>query len=791
VNLPFLTRDQPRLSPEDFMNRIFSMIGVASVRFRFLIVVAWVAITILAVRTLPSLSSVAKDTTSGFLPANVPSIQASNLASPFIDISLGTANLVAVRDSGLTAADNAAIDALEARIKTLPTVKGVVDLGISGDGKARQVLIEAQVTTFGQTSGPDVLVASIRSAATTAAPAGLQTHLTGEIPTLVDNQNASGASQDRTQLYSVLFIIFLLVLAYRALLAPFVTLIPAVFVLTLSGPVIAQAAGAGIQVSSITQFMLIVLILGAGTDYGVFLVFRVREELRRGLTGSDAVIRAVTRVGESITFSAFTVIAALISVALAEFGLYQSMGPALAIGIALMLAAGLTLLPALLAIFGRAVFWPSDVSHREVEHFGIWDRVGVIATRRPALTLVLGAVLFGVLAGTLLTVGVSGFGNIAPSASGTDSAAGQAALNAHYPSSQVVRTLVLFRFDKSVWDDPSGLAKAQSGLSGLPQFKSVVGPLNPNGIPLTAAQLTQLHGTLGDPRLLPPVPTTKAVPAEVYNAYRAEGQLISPDGRTVEYSAEVGGSDSSSPAALDSVPGLRTEVNGVGAAAGATATGLLGNLEFSYDIRQISQSDLERIIPIVAVLIAILLAIVMRSGIAPLYLVASVVISYLGALGLTGILFVRFGGQAGLNFVLPFLMFVFLMALGSDYNILVMSRIREEAHHLPLRDAVARAIGKTGSTVTTAGVILGGSFAVLAIAVGGTAGADQIQQIGYGIAAGVLMDTFFVRSLLVPSVVVLLGRWNWWPTSLGIDEPASGSPVAASAPKPPREERAA
>jgi RND superfamily putative drug exporter len=124
------------------------------------------------------------------------------------------------------------------------------------------------------------------------------------------------------------------------------------------------------------------------------------------------------------------------------------------------------------------------------------------------------------------------------------------------------------------------------------------------------------------------------------------------------------------------------------------------------------------------------------------------------------------------------------MALGSDYNILVMSRIREEAHHLPLRDAVARAIGKTGITVTTAGVILGGSFAVLAISVGGSAGAAQIQQIGYGIAAGVLMDTFLVRSLLVPSVVVLLGRWNWWPTSLGIDRPASEPAVGASKPEP-------
>jgi RND superfamily putative drug exporter len=756
------------------MNRIFALIGVASVRFRYLIVLAWVVITIVTVRSLPTLGSVAKNTTSGFLPANVPSIQASNMASPFVDVNLGTANLVAVRDGGLTAADNAAIDSLETQIKGIDTVKVVVDLGISGDGAARQVLIEAEVVSFTDVNGAEALVNAIRGTAAAAAPAGLQVHLTGEIPDLVDNARASGSSQDRTQTFSLLFILVLLVLAYRAVLAPFLTLIPAVIVLTVSGPVIAQAASAGIQVSSITQFMLIVLILGAGTDYGVFLVFRVREELRRGLSGPDAVRRAVTRVGESITFSAFTVIAALSSVALAEFGLYQSMGPALAIGIAIMLAAGLTLLPALLAIFGRAVFWPSDIRHKDVERVGFWDRVGVIATRRPAMTLLLGGILFGGMAATLLTTGTSGFGDSSSTTAGSDSAAGAAAVNAHFPSSKIVRTLVLFKFDQPVWQDPARLATAGAGLSALPEFKSVVGPLNPNGIPLTADQLTQLHSTLGDPRRLPPVPATSAVPAELYNAYRAEGQLISPDGLTVEYSAEVGNGDLSSPTALDAVPGLRAEVNRVGAAAGATSIGLLGNLEFSYDIRQISASDLERIIPIVAILIAILLAAVMRSAVAPLYLVASVVISYLGALGLTGIIFVRFGGQAGLNFVLPFLMFVFLMALGSDYNILVMSRIREEAHHLPLRDAVARAIGKTGSTVTTAGVILGGSFAVLAISVGGTAGASQIQQIGYGIAAGVLMDTFFVRSLLVPSVVVLLGRWNWWPTNLGVDAPALG-----------------
>jgi len=266
------------------MNRIFALIGVASVRFRFLIVIAWIVITILAVKTLPSLTSVAKNTTSGFLPATVPSIQASNMAAPFVDVNLGIANLVAVRDGGLTPADNAAIDSLETKIKGIATVKVVVDLGISGDGAARQILIQAEVVSFTDASGAEALVTAIRDAATAAAPAGVQVHLTGEIPDLVDNAKASGSSQDRTQTFSLLFILVLLVLAYRALLAPFLTLIPAVLVLTLAGPVIAQAAGAGIQVSSITEFMLIVLILGAGTDYGVFLVFRVREELRQMVT---------------------------------------------------------------------------------------------------------------------------------------------------------------------------------------------------------------------------------------------------------------------------------------------------------------------------------------------------------------------------------------------------------------------------------------------------------------------------------------------------------------------------
>lgn len=756
------------------MSHFFDRLGHFSVRFRYLIVVAWIVVTVLAVRTLPSLADVAKDTTSGFLPADSPSMRAAAMAAPFQGDSFAVATLVAARDGGLTAADNAAIDAVEARVGGLDKVKQLIDLGISRDGQARQALVQLNIVAFSGGPEAQALIASIRSTFSgSAVPTGLQVHLTGQLAIQLDTIKASGSSQNQTQQLSLLFIVVLLLLAFRAALAPLMTLIPAAFVLVLSGPVIAESTKWGIQVSSITELLLIVLILGAGTDYGVFLVFRVREELRRGLTPHEAVIRSVARVGESITFSALTVIAALVSLSLAEFAFYQSLGPALAIGIALMLLAGLTLLPALLAIFGRAVFWPTGASPHSPNRAGLWDRIGVVATRRPGVTLAVGVVLFAGLGATLLTTGVAGFGSSASSPSGTDSAAGSALIEAHFPSSNATRSAVLMLFPKSVWDDPSVLAPAQQGLAGLSEFTGLVGPLNPQGAPITTDQLTQLYTKLGPARELPPVPTGSDVPAELYNAYRATGQLISPDGRTIQFSVDFASGDISSPAALATVPAMRADVDGVARSAGAVASGVYGQIAFAYDVSHISSTDLNRIIPIVALLIALLLAIVLRSLVAPLYLVASIVLSYVAALGLVGIVFVHLGGQDGINFILPFLMFVFLMALGSDYNILIMSRIREEAHGLPLRDAVARAIGRTGSTITTAGVILGGTFAVLAIA-GGSAGGGQIQQIGYGVAAGVLMDTFLLRSLLVPSLVVLLGRWNWWPSHLArVAEPGT------------------
>ena len=755
------------------MTRFFAGLGHFAVRFRGPVVVAWVVVVVVGVQLLPSLASVSKATNSAFLPASSPSERAAQLASPFQNSKLAAATLVAASSrSPLTEVEQQAMTKFEAKLRTLPRVRLVRDLGISPNGKARQALIEAAVPAFGGGNASQ-LVHSIRSDFKAASVPGLSFYLTGDLPTIIDSQQSSKHSQSLTQLFSVVFILALLLVAFRALLAPLVTLLPAALVLTLAGPVVAEATHIGVQVSVITQVLLIVLVLGAGTDYGLFLVFRVREELRRGLEPQAAVVKAVSTVGESITFSALTVIVALLSLVLAQFGIYQSLGPALAIGIGLMLLAGLTLLPALLAIFGRAVFWPTRTVREDRPRTGIYATLAKRVVRRPLWILVAGVAVFGGIATGALTSTTAGFGNTS-TPSGTNSAAGAAVLARDFPASNVQASAVLFRLPYSVWSNPAILATAQADLARSQQFRTVVGALAASR--LTPAEVSALQAELGAPGLLPPAePGGAAVSPELYNSYRELAQFISPDGHTIQFSTLLLHNNDNSALALAAVPAVRTAVAQVASRIGAEENGIFGILPFAYDVQNISNTDLVHIIPVVAVLIALLLALVLRSLVAPVYLVVSVVLSYLATLGLVSVVFVHILGQDGINFLLPFLLFVFLMALGSDYNILMMTRIREEVQLMPLRQAIQRAVAMTGTTISTAGLVLGGTFAVLGLAGGGTSGAAEIQQIGFGVAAGVFMDTFIIRTLVVPSAAVLLGRWNWWPSRLSRTPAAAGA----------------
>jgi putative drug exporter of the RND superfamily len=790
------------------VSTFFSGVGRLSVRFRWAIVLAWVAGAVAATVLLPSLSNVTQSDNTSFLPASAPSEQANQLASPLQGASLTAVTVVVARVGGaltgstLNGADQAAIARLSAALARVSRVVSVRDAGQSSDGQAEQLTVLAGLAQSGglSTSQQASLVASLRQVIGTAAwPAGLVAHTAGPVATRVDNNATSGKTGGQVEWFSIIFVIALLMAVFRSALAPLIAVLPALVVVLVAERLTAEAAVHGLGVSQIASLLLIVLVLGAGTDYALFLMFRVREEMRAGLACREAIVFSVARVGETITFSAGILIAALLSLATASFSLYSGLAAPLAIAIGLMLIAGLTLLPALLAISGPVAFWPSSV-RPGAGRSGWWGPTCARIVRRPTVTLVAGLVVFGALAVASAGYLAAGFGGAATAPAGSDSALGNALLTRHFPQTAANPTLIVLRLRRPVWAGAAPVAAAERQLAADPLFTAVSGPFDANGTALTAAQYAALHAAYGPPRGLTAagggrVPRTQlgaalAANVRAYQAYRASGSYVSTDGYTISFATALAAGNPASTAAEEAVPAVRAATVRAAARAGASAYGVTGQAAFTYDVAQLSDSDLRTVIPIAVAVIAVLLAVVMRSLVAPLYLIASVVLSYFSALGLTVLVFVKAAGQPGLTFILPFLLFMFLLALGEDYNILVMTRIREEAHRLPLREAVSRALNVTGTTVTSAGLVLAGTFGVLAVVGSGSAGQQNVRTIvdvGVGLALGILMDTFLVRTLLVPSAAVLIGRWNWWPSRLGRlrpDPQAVPAGVAAVRPSP-------
>jgi RND superfamily putative drug exporter len=744
---------------------VFEAIARFSVKFRWLIIIVWIIAVPLAIKTLPSLSSVTTSNNSAFLPASSPSEKAVGLTAAFQGKNTeATAIIVASNPSGpLSTADNAAIARLETSVSKLRSISLVKDQATSKDGQVKEILVGATSSGFSLSS--QQFIDSVRRAFTQVqAPADLNFHLTGPMAEAIDANTSSNTTKNNTQIFILLFIVVLLFVVYRSLLAPLITLIPAGLSLMIASPVIAESTKIGVQVSPVTQLLLIVLLLGAGTDYGLFLVFRVREELRRGYDAKEAVIQALSKVGKVITFSALTVSAALLSLLLASFGFYKGLGPALAIGIAILLLAGLTLLPALLTVFGRSAFWPIKNRVVKQQKIGLWGRVADRVITHPVITLAVGIILLGSLTVGLVGYRTGGFSNNGPPAK-SDSAIGSQIIAAHFPAANNNPQELLLKFNQPIWNNLNGVARAEQELSSAPVFKSIAGPINVGGTALSAGEIGSMYQWLGPPGLLPVTqPASLNISPLLYQAYRSTAQFISPDGQTVEFYGLLSAGPSGSTAAKGAVPAARSALNRASNSVGASRSGLYSQDAFIYDISRISTADLWRVVPVVLVIIAVLLAFLLQSLVAPWYLILSVGFSYLATLGFANIVFVHLtANSGGLSFFLPFLLFIFSMALGEDYNILVMSRIREEAHdEVTLREAITKAIGVTGSTVTSAGLILAGTFAVLGI-VGGQA---DVQQIGFAVAFGILLDTFFVRTLFVPSIAVLLGKWNWWPSKL-------------------------
>jgi putative drug exporter of the RND superfamily len=784
---------------------IFRAIGRFAVKLRWPILVFWIAAAAFIPKALPSLANAAQGNNSAFLPSSAPSQHAIDISAPLgVSTKVTAIPVIAARATGpLTAADQAWLGGpLQADLGKVATVVKVKVLAVSQPvagvtGQAASLQVQSNVSGGGNGTAIVDLVDNLRTAIKDAAPpAGLQVHLAGPLATQVDQQQQSGNSNQSVEIVTGVLILIILLLVFRALLAPLVTLLPAFFSVAISGPLVAEAAQHGLKVSFLAQILLTVLVLGAGTDYNLFLVFRVREHIRRGETPKDAVVSALTKVGESITFSALTVVAALLSLLFATFQIYSTLGIPLAIGIGVALLAGLTLTPALLAIFGKAAFWPTR-NRVGASSTGVWGTIATRILKRPAVALATGVVIFGALATFVTGYVGGGFGGSTTAPAGSDSAAGTTLQSKYFPTTSSNPTELIYKLSTPVWDNPAPLVAAEQQLKAAGVFTTLAGPLNPGGtVTLQPAQYTGLHQVMSAklpssadlPTAVPPALAPALTAAgkqfgasadEIYQLYRATTNFVSPDGKTIQFLAGLSAGDPSTTAAMNATPAIRAAAAKVTPTLHATDSGVLGQAPIFYDISSISNSDLGTVIPIAIIVIGILLAVVMRSLVAPLYLIASVAVSYFAALGTAVLIFIKIGHSGGITFILPFLLFIFLLALGEDYNILVMTRIREEAHKMSLREAVSKALGITGTTVTSAGIVLASAFAVFAV-VGGRSGGSQVRDVGLGLVLGILMDTFVVRTVLVPCTCVLLGRWNWWPSKLTIDSPEAES-VSASA----------
>lgn len=769
------------------------------VRFRVLVAVSWLVIIAAAMLTLPGLGSQANSDPSLFLSSSARSVEAAALGTSLLGKpSTSKITIVAARPAGpLTTADLAAVGRearLTEQVGGVTAVKHLKALGAAGTGSVSPDGRAVQFSVQVDTGAKDVaelrtVVNALQATFTRAgAPPGLQMHLAGQVATNAANNASGNKATGKIGIYSVLFIVVLLLIVLRSPVAAVVTFVPSLIALLVSQRFIAGLGTAGLQISSVTQTLLVVLILGAGTDYGLFLVYRFREELRAGAEPHAAVVRALTRVGESITASAGTVILALLTLLLAGFGLYHDMAVPLAVGIAVTLLAGLTLLPALLALSAGLMFAARRQSRQalpdsaQAAETGRWARVTARAARRPGVVLACGVLIFGALALAVLGYRTASLNRSTTAPAGSDVAAGNATLAEYFPQTTVDPAHLILRYATPVWQHPGSLAAARASLRSSGLFTMLTGALNGEGAALSPAAYAAARSELGDPRGLPLTePAGLRMARSVYDAYRDSAQYVSADGRSVEFLAALRAGNQQSTPTMDATPAVRAAVAAAARRSGATGNGVASQAASLYDVSQTAAADMVRIIPVAALAIAVLLGLVLRSLVAPVYLVVSVVLSYLAALGATTLIVVNLGGQDGLIFVLPFLMFVFLLALGEDYNILIMTRIREETQQLPVREAVMRAIGMTGPAVTSAGLILAGTFGVFALAGGGVMG-GQLRWIGLGLALGVLLDTFVVRTLLVPSAAILLGRWNWWPSRLnrGGTSITPGAPARAN-----------
>lgn len=731
----------------------------------------WLVIGAFGGQAQGGLSSVQTNDDAAFLPASAESTQAAALAEEFTDSETLPALVVAETADGseLTKEQLADVQAFADAIADAPLEgtsgdepRTVGDLSIadpvvvpSEDGQATLVVVSLDAAQASEdlgadeTSGSELAVAALRAlvAADTSdgglAGTGLDAWVTGPAGFVADLVSAFGAIDTVLLLVALGAVLVILALVYRSPVLPFVVILTAVLALCLAGLVVYHlAANDVLTLNGQSQGILSILVVGASVDYALLLVARYREELRATSSPYTAMRRAVRASLEPIAASAGTVVVGLLCLLLSDLSSNRSLGPVAAIGIVAAFLSAMTLLPAMLLVGGRRarwVFWPKvphalgrhsdapeapaaaeqeavpeDDTHVEVAGHGVWSRVAAFVGRHDRVVWVVTAVVLAAGAAFVPTLDANGTGDSEVFLTQVDSVDGEAALTRHFEGVSAQPAIVV-----APEEDADAVVEAAEGTGGV-----------------TAATVVT-----DQPAAAPGMP--------------AQGDPLVVDGQVrVDVTTEA---PSDSQEAVETVSALRTAVHDVSPDAlvgGAAAERL--------DTQLAGQHDLRVIVPVVLGVILLILVLLLRSVLAAVLLMAANVLSFGFALGVSAVVFDHVLGFPGADPAVPLYAFCFLVALGVDYSIFLMTRVREESRRVGTRRGVLRGLAVTGSVITSAGVVLAATFAAL-----GVIPLLFLAQLAVIVAFGVLVDTLVVRSLLVPALVHDVGDRVWWPSRLG------------------------
>ena len=698
-------------------------------------ILVWLSIGGFAGGAFSKISTVQENDNSAFLPDSAESTIAGEVLVKFSsqDDQLFPALLLLLGD--LNPATNAQafekVNQYSATLlsKTLPETgkplstyfaQGVPLTPIpSADGKA--ILINAQLdfavadaNVDGEPVFPKIIEFIREDMEKEFTSAGITTHVTGPAGLFADLFEAFGSIDTRLLQTTLIVVAIILIVVYRSPVLWILPLFTAASALGIATMIVYYLAREDIiDLNGQTQGILDVLVLGAATDYALLLIARYREELHHHQSRFDAMRIALRGVVEPIIASGSTVIAGLMVLLLSDLSSNRGLGPVGSIGIASSMLAVLTLLPALLIVFGRWIFWPKIPRFDDVDEklSGLWSKVGNLVDRRPRAVWISTALALLIFAGFSTTLKSDGLSQSEAFTTRTDSVIGLERLGEHFPSGEGTPVEIVV--------DQADIASAAAAIGRVSTVASVV--------PLTNV----------DPLTQRPTSELKVV-----------------DGKVVLYATLKVAPDSAE--GKESIPLIRQ-------AAQAVNPNILvgGQSAIGYDVDQSSRRDNRVIIPIVLLLIAVILGFLLRSIFAAALLLGTVVLSFAATLGVCALVFDNVFGFAGTDAAFPLFAFIFLVALGIDYNIFLMTRVREESLKIGTRAGIIKGLTVTGGVITSAGIVLAATFGVL-----GILPLVFLAELGFAVAFGVLLDTIIVRSLLVPALVREIGPKIWWPSKL-------------------------